>query len=369
MKDYYASVRSLIVDGGIFRSFTSKEHNLHLKLRNPTQKDLDWVFECSPFDIKRREIALLSKCIYSINGRVLKGEEILEELLCLVSCISIPVGRRLLICLSTLIEESQDAFDYLEAFSYEDESRSVWLSWQAKSSLGINFFDDLSNIQSHWVVWNQIEDERNKVRVEWEQALLVTSSMNSKGAKNIREGWEVEDKKTESYREELKKSARSGKMDKAEIRRIKNKKNNFQDLQEEYKRWLSGEEDQHDRIVRDYKESMYRKIEDDKRRAEEARERNRRRREDIHTLRNSSSISTPVTALTDEEVARLSSAKKYKETNEHEERFEHVKERYILAQEVSPNVSIDEDGNIVSKVPKKKSLMEQISNRTPRLED
>ena len=73
--------------------------------------------------------------------------------------------------------------------------------------------------------------------------------------------------------------------------------------------------------------------------------------------------------MTDADVARLSSAKKFKETNEHEERFEHVKERYILAQEVSPNVSIDENGNIVSKAPKKKSLMEQISNRTPRLED
>ena len=51
------------------------------------------------------------------------------------------------------------------------------------------------DIQSHWVVWNQIEDERKRVRVDWEQALLVTSSMNSKGAKSIRENWEVEDKK------------------------------------------------------------------------------------------------------------------------------------------------------------------------------
>ena len=369
MKDYYASVRSLIFEGGIFRSFTSKEHNLHLKLRNPTQKDLDWVFEYSPFDVKMRELALISKCIYSINGRVLRGEDVLEELLCLVPSISKPVGRRLLICLSTLIEESQSAYDYLEAFSYEDESRSVWLSWQAKSKLGINFLDDLTNIQSHWVVWNQIEDERRKVRVEWEQALLVTSSMNSKGAKSIRESWEIEDKKTETYREDLMKSARSGKMDKTEVRRIKNKKNNFQDLKDEFKRWVSGEEDEHDRIIREYKESMYKKIEDDKRRAEEARERNRRRREEMYNLRNSSSISTPVTALTDEEVARLSSTKKYKENNDHEERFEHVKERYILAQEVSPNVSVDDSGNLVSKTPKKKSLMEQISSRTPKLED
>ena len=369
MKDYYASVRSLIVNGGVFRSFTSKKYNLHLKLRNPTQKDLDWIFEYSPYDLAGREIALISKCIYSINGRVLRGEDTLEELLLLVSKVSKPVSRRLLLCLSTLITESQSAFDYLEAFSYESESRSLWLSWQAKSDLNIKFLDDLSEIQSHWVVWNQIEDERKKVRVEWEQALLVTSAMNSKGAKSIRESWESEDKKTETYREDLMKAARSGKMDDAKVRKLKSKKNNFQDLQEEYKRWLSGEEDEHDRIVREYKESMYRKIEDDKRRAEEARERNRKRMEDITTLRNSSSIRSPVTALTDEEVARLSSAKKFKETNEHEEKFEHVKERYILAKEFSPNVSVDENGNLVSKVPEKKSLMEQISNRTPRLED
>lgn len=369
MKDYYASVRSLIVDGGLFRSFTSKEYNLHLKLRNPTQKDIDWIFEYSPYDLGEREIALISKCIYSINGRVLRGQDTLEELLLLVSKVSKPVSRRLILCLNTLIKESQSAFDYLEAFSYESESQSVWLSWQAKSDLNISFLDDLSDIQAHWVVWNQIEDERKKVRVDWEQALLVTSAMNSKGAKSIRESWESEDKKIENYREDLKKNARKGKMDDADVRKVKNKKNNFQDLQEEYKRWLSGEEDEHDRIVREYKESMYRKIEDDKRRAEEARERNRKRMEDITTLRNSSSIRTPVSALTDEEVARLSSTKKFKETNEHEEKFEHVKERYILAREVSPNVSVDEDGNLVSRTPKKKSLMEQISNRTPRLED
>ena len=121
-------------------------------------------------------------------------------------------------------------------------------------------------------------------------------------------------------------------------------------------------------IVREYKaNSMYRKIEDDKRRAEEARERNRKRMEDITTLRNSS-IRTLYQHSTDEEVARLSSAKKFKETNEHEEN-RNTKERYILA-ESYPNVSVDAYfETLYQVVPKKKSYWNRSFHRTPRLED
>ena len=73
--------------------------------------------------------------------------------------------------------------------------------------------------------------------------------------------------------------------------------------------------------------------------------------------------------LTDEEVSRIASTTKtYRSYDEHAEKFEHVKERYITAREVSPNVSVDGEGNLVSSVPQKTSLMDQISNRTPKLD-
>lgn len=370
MRDYYAPVRSLILEGGIFRSFVSEEHNLHLKLRNPLQADLSWIFEYSPALTSKREIGLLARCLYSVNGRRIEGEEALYFLCDFLPSLSRALHRRLLITLTVLLDESDQAFRYLEPYSYETESRAIWLSWKAQSEFGISFLKEMNEVQLHWTTWNQIEDERKKVRQEWEQALLVTSSMNAKGAKSIREGWESDDRKTERYREELMARARRGDIEGVEKRKALSKDEDYDDLKAEYKRWLKGEEDEHDRIIREYKQSMTRKIAEEKERAERARIENRRKREQALSLRNTSSISTPVVGLTDEEVARLATApKRFKETNEYEEKYEHVKERYILAQETSPNVEVDEQGNLVSKVPQKKSLMEQLANRTPTLED
>tara|TARA_B100000927_G_scaffold270435_1_gene246582 strand:+ start:1017 stop:2129 length:1113 start_codon:yes stop_codon:yes gene_type:complete len=370
MRDYYAEVRSLISEGVLYRSFTSRPSNLHIKLRNPEPRDIDWAFEHSPYVSQERETALLSRCIHSINGRVFDRMgysvySILEE----VSELSIPVHRRLLITLNSLIAESQRAYEYLEAYSYESESRSLWMSWKAKSAFTAPADKELNSVQLNWIIWNQMEDERKKIRTEWEQALLVTSAMNSKGAKEIRGSWENEDKRIEEYRENLMEQAREGNIDPVSLRQERKKKDSFEDLKEEMKRWVSGEEDEHDRIVREYKNSMYKKIEDEKRRVAEARERNIKRMEDISALRNSSSISSPIMGLTDEEVSRIASTTKtYRSYDEHAEKFEHVKERYITAREVSPNVSVDGEGNLVSSVPQKTSLMDQISNRTPKLD-
>lgn len=370
MRDYYAPVRSLILEGGIFRSFISEEHNLHLKLRNPLQSDLSWIFEYSPARTSGREIGLLARCIYSINGRRFEGDEALYFLCEFLPTLSRSLHKRLLITLTVLLDESDQAFRYLEPYSYETESRAIWLSWKAQSEFGIPFLKEMNEVQLHWTTWNQIEDERKRVRQEWEQALLVTSSMNAKGAKSIREGWESDDKKTERYREDLMARARRGDIEGVEKRKARHKDDDYDDLKAEYKRWLKGEEDDHDRIIREYKQSMYRKIEEEKERAEQARRDNRKRRQEAELLRNTSSISAPVVGLTDEEVARLASTpKRFKETSEYEEKFEHIKERYILAKEASPNVSVDEEGNLVSVVPQKKSLMEQLANRTPTLED
>lgn len=65
----------------------------------------------------------------------------------------------------------------------------------------------------------------------------------------------------------------------------------------------------------------------------------------------------------------MTSVKKYKQTNEHQEKFEHVKERYIMAQETSGNLKLDENGRLVSNKPNKPSLMSEVANRVPTLEE
>ena len=370
MKDYYAGIRSLIFEGSLYKSFISEEHDLYLKIRSPDDSDLTWIYEYSPTQSWKREVGLVSRCVHSVNGRTLKGEDgvyWLSEFLS--SQCSRHLVRNLAIATISLLEEIREAQDYLEPFSYESESRSLWRNWRASTFMGDRLPTKLNEFQRSWVVWNQLEDRKIATKTEWEQALLITSAFNAKGAKSIRSGWEADEAEDKQYREAIMKDARNGVVGTIDQRREKARKNNFDDLKEEMRKWVAGEEDEHDRIVREYKQSMCRKIELEKERAQQARERNRRMVEDLNSLKNISSINAPVTAISDEEVRRMSSVKKYKHSNEHQEKFEHVKERYIMAQETSGNLQVGEDGKLISKKPNKPSLMDQISGRVPTLEE
>jgi len=369
-KDYYAGIRSLILEGSIYKAFISEDHDLYLKIRNPNDSDLNWIYEYSPTHSWKREVGLISRCIHSINGRVLKGDDGLYWLSDFMSSqCSRHLVRNLAIATVSLLEEVKKAQDYLEPFSYELESRNIWRNWRAMSSVGEPLPMRLNDFQIYWASWNQLEDEKIATKTEWEQALLITSAFNSKGAKEIRSGWESNDAEEKQYREALMKDAHRGIVGTVEQRRSQARRNNFDDLREQMRKWVAGEEDEHDRIVREYKQSMYRKIELEKERAEQARERNRRMVEDLNSLKNISSINAPVTAISDEEVRRMTSVKKYKQSNEHQEKFEHVKERYIMAKETSGNLQIGEDGKLISNTPNKPSLMSEIANRVPTLEE
>jgi len=369
MSDCYSEVRNVITQGGLFRTIVFPSKDISLKIKNPSFDDLDWTYEYSPTQAWKRELAFVARSLHSINGRhIQSSEDALYWVVDFLQTLSPSLLRTLISYNFVLLEQSRKAHSFLEAFCYEHESRSLWSQWKAHSAMGFDLsrglFQNLNVTQSSWVSWNQAEDERVRVRVEWEQALLVTSAFNHKGAQEIRNNWKSEDQANEDYRNKVCQLARSGVTDfEKERSLLKNRLDSFDDLKEEMRKWLAGEEDEHDRAIREYKSAMYQKIEDDKRRAEEIREASRRRIQDINEIRASAS---PIRAYTDDEIKYLSpSTKKFKQTNEHAERFEHVKERYITARETTGNLTINEEGEIVSNKPQEPSLMDQIKNRTP----
>lgn len=360
MSKYYESLAELITKGALYRQVVFPKYDLCLKIKNPTYEDLDWTYEYSPTQAWKREIAFLSRTVHSINGRLVQTDE--DSTYWLTEyffSLSPALLSRLLSYATVLMDTSRRSHSFLEPFCYESESRHLWKIWKTTRHK-----DTLHPIQASWVSWNQAEDERLSVRTEWEQALLVTSAFNHKGAQEVRKNWQSEDKANEEYRTKVMTLARKGISNyESEREKLRNNLDTYDDLVEEMKRWVAGEEDNHDRIVREYKESMYRKIEDDKRRVEEMREQNARRQMDINEIRASAS---PVRAYTDEEIKSLSpQTKLVKETNEHLERFEHVKDRYITARETSGHLKVDENGNLISDKPQKPSLMDQLKNRTP----
>lgn len=371
--DYYRGVRSLIMEGGIFRKVSLRGKNYQLKLKNPRLSELDWIFEYSPEDVYLRECAFISVCLYSVNGDRVKAKHRGDIALHIFENFASVLVRRLSIYCSVLLSDAREAHKFLEAFSYEYESRALWKTWRANAELGFKAVeqDTLNDTQLSWVSINQMEDEKNKHRVMWEQALLVASSMNPKGAQEVRKTWDKNDSHDEEYREKVKELARKGVVDtRSEREALQRKKDNYDDLREEMKRWVAGEEDEHDRIVREYKEFMYQQIEDENNRLSEMQERAEQYRKgvhDLHDIRNNQALtSTPVRAYSDEEINSLSSVRVYKESNEHQEKYEHVKQRYIMAKETSGNLKLD-NGQIVPHSEPSESLMDQISKRVPKI--
>lgn len=367
--DRYEHIRSFIQRGAVFDDIILAEHDFVLRLKNPSSQALEWMFDYSPTSPQKRECALVSACAHSINGTPVPSD--LATLAALAKHLhkNTPshTTSRIFLRVLGLMRKAREAHEYLEAYCYEDESRLAWRKWKANGAFGYLPLPEqtcLNEAQMSWVTWNQVEDDRLTTKGAWERSLLVASAFNGKAAKDISSKWQSDDSLEKKYREDIKKLAREGKLSTVDTSTLRAKTDSFDDLREEMRRWLSGEEDDHDRIVREHKEYMYNKIEEDRLRAEEASLRNKQRLEELDLL----NAGAPLRAYTNEEIQNLNIAPtRTKTSSEFDERFDHVKERYIYARETSGVLHIDEQGDISAEAPPKKSLMEQINSRPPTL--
>lgn len=364
MTDVYSDVRVQLSEGSL--PLTIKVDGLFLKLGSPNSEDFRWAEEVSPRLGWRQDFALVAKCVHSINGRVLSVEDKFDTLTVLMGT-SKPLKRLLHTNLIHLISRSRKAFEYLEAFCYESESRVLWRIWKAQKDFGISPVQGqivFSDLQIAWVLWNTSEDDRIAQKEQWDRALFQASAMNSHVNK-IRTKWDAAEQDEEDYRERVRTHARAGKPLSAQDpkARRKSRVKTEADLREEMRKWVAGEEDEHDRAIREYKETMKRRLRETEERAQRMREAAIQRRRD---LSDTSLISQPIVGLSEEQVARLKSNKKYVETDETSERNDYVMNRYVLSGVQAGKLSVNEQGEIVAK---SKSLMDQVKQRNPTLED
>lgn len=364
--DYYSGVRSQILNGYVFRRFYIGDSTL--KLRNPTDSDFSYSEEVSRQKWKQ-DLSIVARCLYSVNGERITDYRTSMRYL---EGLSILPYRRLLFNLISLIKKAQDSYDYLEAFCYEPESRSLWATWKAQQAFGyppVLGVEQFTSIQTSWVIWNQSEDQRLESKSEWDRTFFAASAMNSSVSK-IRKKWDSADEKEEREREKIRVNARKGITKEREDKReringvVKDK--GEEDLRDEMRRWITGEEDEHDQIIREYKDRMRRSISEAELRAQRVREEAAARRRDNFAL-DKSSIGSPIVGLTDEQVLSLSKKRSsLLPTGEYEEKHDRIMSRYITTQESKGNLSVDEEGRIISK--ERKPLMEQVAGRVPKLE-
>lgn len=364
MNDPYISIKKQLAYG--YYPLIIKTHNLVLELSSPSSDDLDQASLLSYSTPELYDLYVISLTLVSVNGRKILGD--IDSILAEISQISTSMRRRLFIYVLCLMDESRKAYELLEAFCYEDESRLLWRSWKASRDFGVSPVRSqkkLSALQANWIVWNTAEDERLQDRLEWDRYLFSASAMNS-SVNKIRSKWDSAEKDEERKREEIRRAAREGNFEqlKSKDRRSSTSRVKTEDdLREEMRKWVAGEEDEHDRIIREYKDSMRRNIQESEDRARRMSEEARQRRMELSDIR-----SNPIVALTEEQVSQLSGSRKTIDTSEREERNSHVISKYIINEESKGNLSIGEDGSIVSK-DNKRNLMSDLSRRSPLLEE
>lgn len=159
------------------------------------------------------------------------------------------------------------ALEATEAYCYEQVSRFRWNSsggHPPNMHIGIPGMDRLGTnyVQRMWIYYNQKEDRRVDEDSQWEGFKLVASSMSPKGVQKI-DRHEQDQKKAEAERRQkfldrfyytrlgLIKPFEAGSKEAPSAIGIGTKTPD--ELVDEMKRWVAGEDDWHDKVVHDYK--------------------------------------------------------------------------------------------------------------------
>lgn len=240
---------------------------------------------------------VVATSIWLVNGRSVLGQD--EAIPFLADYVRRLPGYILDILFSLVLglwTRVTDAVDAIEVFCFETRSRYRWKSLGSAGlhRSGVPGADllGINPIQRMWVAFNEIEDIKRSEETTWEGFKLVASSNAPKAitkmdkADRQRREEEVEERQR---RLDLFYYGRLGVVDPksgvvqtsdGSVHRVQGAKS-VEDLEEEMRRWVTADQDLHDRIVSDYKERIRVQYETAKAEREARREALRLKREEI----------------------------------------------------------------------------------------
>jgi hypothetical protein len=190
-----------------------------------------------------------------------------------------PFINKIYHALLELFSKQNECFVYIESFLYETISRKMW------SDIGKGYPNlshvtglpgtekmSLNPIQEVWLSYNQHEDSRVQYMGEWELTKAVMSSQNPKAVQKITDADKKklsEDEANHQRTHDIAYYRFIGETDKSDFLKSGgignvlevNGEKIFQpksadELAEEFRRWVTGEEDLHDKVVRNFKEEI-----------------------------------------------------------------------------------------------------------------
>jgi len=361
MHECFNNVIELIETGHLTLSF--KVNGVSIKIKNPNLDVIEWVDDfCDPENNIEKLIVLCIKCITSISG--IDTKDLFFEIYdVLLNSSTFPILYKMKVYADYLMVTATRTSKYLESFCYTEESRYMWKSWKAKNKFSNFRFDSLNQIQNSWVIWNEAEDHRLESNSEWEKAFFIASATNPKGVETVSKKWKTQESLEEERRREFVEKAKKGEFEQSPSstpRRNFNKHKSVEELREEMRKWVLGEEDEHDNIVTEYKNEIQRTVEEMQRRSEEIKLRNKRKKEDIERTVTGVSL----IGFTEEQIR--SRVKPIETTSFVEDVNKNIIDNFIMKPIDKGNLFVD--GIEVKGEYKEDSLMDRISNRKPTME-
>lgn len=250
-----------------FRSFTASDFYLlrqrskrigkdKLETREDTQHWMCW---------------FLATAMWMVDGQILLGETAhLKRAYDMFRALPNKALLKLCSMVTALVRRANQTVNAVESFCLEEVSRSMWIQngsrvpdWDSFAGLPNARLIGVNYAQKMWIAYNYIEDMKLAESRAWSHSKLVASAQNPKGIKKL----DMSDKS----RQERETESRNETMDLfyyrtigiiddddtlADGTRVKRKKKSYFELAEEYRKWVEGDEDLHDRVVREYKEKI-----------------------------------------------------------------------------------------------------------------
>ncbi len=353
-KKYHEALYDYIKTGG--EGLTLSANGRIFRFRLPVYEDVIRSTDYALYEVEKNSF-LLATCLQSVGGFKVRSDFTYDLVKHFES--TPKITQRVSGYLWRSVKDSHEYAQYFEAFCYTNRSRVLWQEWKQSAKYGfkLNAQDfPLTDLQQNWVAYNEAEDQKNTIEEDWSRAFFIGSSMNPKGVEKIQKDWKSKKEKEQDFRQRVVEEANKGEGMTEDKKESLTSEKSVDELRKEYWDWVEGREDDHDMRVRDYKEQVQRHINQRREMLQRQAQQAREMTESLSAL-NSLSMSSPIRAYTDEEVAKMTQGRERNTVNFDVdiEYAEHLSSRYLKSRKVPGG-----------KIP---SLQEQVQNRpTPKIE-
>lgn len=322
-KEAYQTLSDLIYKGFLATSIKMAGEFFVFKTINEKEYDLIKLYTGHPDDdsyVNRFNLNFMIFSLLSINGvNILdKRDREFESIYNLFCNMPNILRNRILTELNLLRTTSYESMQFLEGFSYTEQSRRKWRIIGDKfpnceeitgipgtNKIGLNI------CQESWMIVNRMLDDEEKYNHDFSLAILIASASNPKGARGIRARHDATIQRTSDRRKRI---AREGSIKKTQWTPTgwAAPVDTAEELVEELMRQMQGKKDRHDLFIEDHLRKIREEAEKQAVQAEE-------RIKELRKKREKEGLGTALTGthriLTPEETRELMSRSKKKSNN------------------------------------------------------